>query len=172
MRARIAAGDPNACGPRTPDVVEKEESMSPIRTGLLVLSAALVLAAPAAAAAGAPVEVVKTSSLGKVVANAKGHTLYLFRADHGTTSACYGQCAKYWPPLLTSGKPKAMAGVHASLLGTARRKDGKLQVTYKGHPLYLYAGDAKRGQTAGEGSSNFGAKWYALAPSGATIDRD
>ena len=135
-------------------------------------AAALVAVPSALAGGGTPVKVEQTKALGKVLADAHGHTLYLFRADHGTTSACYGQCAKYWPPLLTSGKPKAMAGVHASLLGTARRKDGKLQVTYKGHPLYLYAGDTKRGQTAGEGSSNFGAKWYALAPSGATIDRD
>jgi predicted lipoprotein with Yx(FWY)xxD motif len=143
-----------------------------VRSGLIVLVVALGLAAPALAAAGAPVEVVKTSSLGKVVADAQGHTLYLFRADHGTKSACYGQCATFWPPLLTSGKPKAAAGIHASLLGTTRRKDGKLQVTYKGHPLYTFVQDTKRGMTSGEGSSNFGAKWYALAPSGATIDRD
>jgi len=148
--------------------------MSSIRTGVIVVAVALGLAsaALAAVAAGAPVKVEKTASLGKVVANAQGRTLYLFRADHGTKSACYGQCAQYWPPLLTAGKPKAMAGIHASLLGTSKRKDGKLQVTYKGHPLYTFVQDTKRGMTSGEGSNNFGAKWYALAPSGATIDRD
>ena len=66
----------------------------------------------------------------------------------------------------------ATAGVKVSLLGTAKRKNGTLQVTYKGHPLYTFAGDKRAGQTTGEGSSLFGAKWYALAPSGATIDRD
>ena len=59
-----------------------------------------------------------------------------------------------------------------SLLGTTKRKDGKLQVTYKGHPLYTFLLDKKPGQSAGEGSMNFGAAWYALAPSGATIDKD
>jgi predicted lipoprotein with Yx(FWY)xxD motif len=141
---------------------------------MLPLAAAVALAAAASAfaAGGTPVKVEQTKALGKVIANGKGHTLYLFRADKGTTSACYGQCATYWPPLLTTGKPTAMAGVKASLLGTTKRKDGKLQVTYKGHPLYTFLEDKAAGQTAGEGSSNFGAKWYALAPSGATIDKD
>jgi predicted lipoprotein with Yx(FWY)xxD motif len=146
--------------------------MVSIRAALPAAAVALVLTVPASAAAGTPVEVVKTASLGKVVATAQGRTLYLFRADHGTKSACYGQCAQYWPPLLTAGKPKAMSGIRASLLGTSKRKDGKLQVTYKGHPLYTFVQDTKRGMTSGEGSNNFGAKWYALAPSGATIDRD
>ena len=142
-----------------------------IRIGFALVLLGLLTAAVASAAAGTAVEVEKTAKLGKVVANTHGRTLYLFRADHGTTSACYGKCATYWPPLLTAGKPVAMAGVNASLLGTAKRKDGKLQVTYKGHPLYTFLLDKKAGQTNGEGSNGFGAKWYALAPSGATIDK-
>lgn len=143
-----------------------------IRIGFAVVLLGLLTAAVASAAGGTAVEVEKTAKLGKVVANAHGKTLYLFRADHGTTSACYGKCAAFWPPLLTAGKPVAMAGVKASLLGTTKRKDGKLQVTYKGHPLYTFLLDKKAGQTSGEGSNAFGAKWYALAPSGATIDKD
>ena len=143
-----------------------------IRIGFAVVLLGLLTAAVASAAGGTAVEVEKTAKLGKVVATAQGRTLYLFRADHGTTSACYGQCAKYWPPLLTSGKPVAHGRVIASLLGTTKRKDGKLQVTYKGHPLYTFLEDKKPGQTTGEGSTNFGASWYALAPSGATIDKD
>jgi len=134
-----------------------------------VFAAALV--AVAVASSGTDVSSRKTS-IGNAITTADGHTLYLFRADHGTTSECYGQCASYWPPLLTSGTPKASGLVKASLLGTTKRKDGKLQVTYKGHPLYTYVGDKKAGQTSGEGSNAAGAKWYALAPSGATIDRD
>ena len=88
----------------------------------------------------------------------------MFRADKGTTSACYGKCATYWPPVLTSGKPVAGPGIKASLLGTTKRKDGKLQVTYKKHPLYFFLLDKKPGQTTGEGSKNFGAGWYALTP--------
>ena len=96
----------------------------------------------------------------------------MFRADHGQTSACYGKCATYWPPLLTTGKPVASGRVKTALLGETKRKDGKMQVTYKGHPLYTFLLDKKAGQTAGEGSTNFGAAWYAMAPSGATIDKD
>ena len=131
-----------------------------------------VVAVGASAASSTTVKVEKTPELGKVVATAHGRTLYMFRADHGTTSACYGSCATYWPPLITKGKPVAAAGVKSSLLGTTERKDGKLQVTYKGHPLYTYVGDSKAGQTTGEGLNLSGGKWYALAPSGAVIDRD
>lgn len=137
----------------------------------IVLAAVVTLVAAASAAAGTVVSWRKTS-IGNAITTSSGHTLYLFRADHGTTSACYGQCAVYWPPLLTSGKPVASGRVTAALLGTTKRKDGKLQVTYKGHPLYTFVQDTKAGQTTGEGSKNFGASWYALAPSGATIDKD
>jgi predicted lipoprotein with Yx(FWY)xxD motif len=146
--------------------------MRRIALGLALAGAALCIAAVASAAGGAPVTIEKTAELGKVIANAQGRTLYLFRADHGTTSACYGTCAKFWPPLITSGKPLAMAGAKQALLGTTKRKDGKLQVTYKGHPLYTFLEDKKAGQTKGEGLNAAGAKWYALAPSGATIDKD
>ena len=139
-------------------------------TGLVLL--AVVAGAVAASAATGTVVTWRTTPIGNAITNSSGHTLYLFRADHGTTSECYGQCATYWPPLLTSGKPVASGRVQASLLGTTTRKDGKLQVTYKGHPLYTYLPDKKPGQTTGEGSKAFGASWYALAPSGATIDRD
>jgi len=135
------------------------------------MSLAFVTAAAVWASGGAVVKVEKTK-IGKVIANSKLHTLYIFRADHGTTSACYGQCATYWPPLITKGKPVAGPGVKASLLGTTKRKDGKLQVTYKKHPLYTYIVDKKPGQTTGEGSKLFGAGWYALTPTGVVIDKD
>ena len=129
-----------------------------------------LVAAVAATAGGTMLKVEKTS-IGKVVANSKGHTLYMFRGDKGTTSKCYGNCATYWPPLLTSGKPVAGPGIKASLLGTTKRTDGKLQVTYKKHPLYTFLEDKSVGQTRGEGSKAFGAGWYALTPTGIVIDR-
>ena len=138
----------------------------------VVLAAVVVLVTAASAATGGTVVSWRKTAIGNAITTSSGHTLYLFRADHGTTSSCYGQCAVYWPPLLTSGKPTASGRVIGSLLGTTKRKDGKLQVTYKGHPLYTYLADKKAGQTSGEGSKNFGASWYALAPSGATIDKD
>ena len=138
---------------------------------ILVATTLVVLVAAASAAAGTVVTWHDTG-IGPAITTSNGHTLYLFRADHGTTSACYGQCATYWPPLLTNGKPVASGRVKTSLLGTTKRKDGKLQVTYKGYLLYRYTDDKKPGQTKGEGSKAFGAGWYALTPKGVQIDRD
>ena len=153
---------------------EKRRTMRFTAISSLVALTAVVAALAASAATGATGTVVtwRKTPIGNAITTSSGHTLYLFRADHGTTSACYGQCATYWPPLLTTGKPVASGRVKASLLGTTKRKDGKLQGTYKGHPLYTYIPDKKPGQTTGEGSTAFGAAWYALAPSGATIDQD
>ena len=137
---------------------------------LVAVTAATFAFASGANTGGAAVRIA-TSQLGRILVDNKGITLYDFPPDRGTTSVCYGACAALWPPLLTHGKPVAGPGVRASLLGTTKRKDGKLQVTYKGHPLYTFLLDKKPGQTAGEGSTNFGAAWYALAPSGATIDK-
>jgi predicted lipoprotein with Yx(FWY)xxD motif len=102
------------------------------------------------------------TKLGKVLATMSGKTLYLFMADRHGRSACYGQCATYWPPLLAAHKPTAGAGVKAKLLGTVRRKNGTRQVTYRGHPLYRFKLDRKPGQTAGEGQAFFGGKWWRL----------
>lgn len=126
-------------------------------------------AAPQKAPKGALVSIHKTT-LGKVVADARGRTLYLFEKDRNRMSSCNGACAAYWPPLLTSAKPRAGAGVRASLLGVARRADGRRQVTYAGHPLYTFVGDTKAGQTSGEGLTNFGAPWDAVAPNGRPIE--
>jgi len=110
-----------------------------------------------------------STKLGKVLVDGNGRTLYLFEADKGTMSNCDGACASAWPPLTTSGKPTAGAGVAASKLGTAKRVDGTTGVTYAGHPLYTYAGDGAPGQTAGEGLTDYGAPWYALSAAGKTV---
>ena len=140
----------------------------------LVAGCALALGVVTATAGSESTAVVKVdkTKLGKVVTNAQGHTLYMFRKDHARKSSCYGACAKFWPPLLTTGKPKAGAGAKAALLGTTKRTDGKLQVTYKGYPVYTFLEDKKPGDTKGEGSKLFGAGWYALTPTGVVIDRD
>lgn len=114
---------------------------------------------------------VRKTSLGTIIVDQKGRTLYLFEKDKGKTSACYSACAAGWPPLLTSGKPTVAKGVTASKVGTTKRKNGVLQVTYAGHPLYHFIGDKKPGQTTGEGSKAFGASWYVVAPSGKKIDK-
>ena len=129
--------------------------------------------APAAASATAPAAIgVGQTSFGRVIVDGKGRTLYLFEKDTSRRSACSGQCAQYWPPLLTRGAPVARIGAKKSLLGTIRRADGSRQVTYAGHPLYAYIGDSKPGQTNGEGSEEFGAGWDALSPAGKKIERE
>jgi predicted lipoprotein with Yx(FWY)xxD motif len=107
---------------------------------------------------------------GRILVDGQGRTLYLFEKDKNGRSACYAQCAKFWPPVLISAKPTASAGAKASLLGTTRRTNGTRQVTYAGHPLYRYLEDTKPGLTKGEGSKAFGAEWYVLSPSGKKID--
>ena len=113
---------------------------------------------------------IATTPLGKIVVDARGHSLYLFEADHKGSSACYGACATYWPPLLSSAGPRAARGVRASLLGVTKRTDGKRQVTYAGHPLYTYVGDTKAGMTSGEGLTDFGGTWDAVAASGRSVE--
>jgi predicted lipoprotein with Yx(FWY)xxD motif len=110
-----------------------------------------------------------SSGLGRILVDGRGHTLYLFAGDTRGRSTCAGVCAAAWPPLLASGKPLAAAGAKASLLGTTKRADGRLQVTYRHHPLYLFVKDAKKGETNGEGVDAFGAAWYALSPTGIRI---
>ncbi|HKD94879.1 MAG TPA: hypothetical protein VKB43_09265 [Gaiellaceae bacterium] len=145
--------------------------------GLIVIVAAAVALAGFGTAFGASksshatVSTAKTS-LGKIIVNSRGRTLYLFEKDKHHRSACAGACAKYWPPLLAHGKPLAGGGAKQSLLATIKRADGARQVTYAGHPVYTYVLDTKRGQTTGEGSTLFGAGWDALAPSGKKIEAD
>ena len=106
------------------------------------------------------------TGLGTILIDRQGRTLYLFKADSGGQSACSGACALAWPPLLTPGDPTAGSGAKASLLGTITRPGGRKQVTYNGHPLYLFVKDHHPGDTLGQGVTAFGAPWYALTPSG------
>jgi predicted lipoprotein with Yx(FWY)xxD motif len=106
---------------------------------------------------------------GRILTDGSGRTLYLFEKDRGPASMCYGACAGFWPPVLTKGMPQAGPGAKASLLGTIRRKDGTLQVTYGRHPLYRFALDRRAGDTNGEGLNKFGAEWYVVSTLGRKI---
>jgi predicted lipoprotein with Yx(FWY)xxD motif len=112
------------------------------------------------------VGVSKIGGLGTVLVDSKGRTVYLFEKDTGPKSTCFGACATEWPPLTTTGKPSAGHGVTASMLGTTKRSDGKTQVTYNGHPLYLFQADMKPGDATGQNVDAFGAEWYVLSPAG------
>jgi predicted lipoprotein with Yx(FWY)xxD motif len=157
------------------------------RTALIVLvaaaMAALVVAGcgggddQASAASGQSgggshtISVADNGDLGKVLVDSKGRTVYLFQKDTGPVSTCSGACAADWPPVTSAGKPSAGTGVTASMLGTTTRSDGTKQVTYNGHPLYLYVGDQSAGDTNGQAVNAFGANWYVLSPAGSTITK-
>ena len=111
------------------------------------------------------------TKVGRVLATSSGRTLYLFLADRKGHSACYGACATFWPPLMKKGTLRAGAGVKSSLLHTTKRKNGKLQVTYRGHPLYLFKLDKGAGQVAGQGQNTYGGKWYVVSAAGKAIKK-
>jgi predicted lipoprotein with Yx(FWY)xxD motif len=112
---------------------------------------------------------VATSKLGQILVDGNGMTVYLFVADTGTTSTCYTSCATIWPPVLTTGAPQAGAGATATQLGTTTRTDGKVEVTYAGHPLYYFVQDKAAGDTTGQGINGFGGLWWVVSPAGAAI---
>ena len=149
---------------------------------LVIAAAALAGATLAAAALGATSSASTThaskgvvvalgrTSLGSVLVNARGRTLYVFEKDKHGRSACYGACATYWPPLLTTAKPRAGKGLRAALLGISKRTDGKQQVTYAGHPLYTFFEDEAPGEANGNGTDFFGGTWWALDESGSPVE--
>jgi predicted lipoprotein with Yx(FWY)xxD motif len=109
----------------------------------------------------------KGVEFGLILYDASGHTLYTFAKDKGTTSTCYGACAKAWPPALTESKPRAEGAASPGKVGTTRRSDGTIQMTYAGHPLYTHVGDEPVEVTGGgRGPQAFGGKWYAIRPNG------
>jgi predicted lipoprotein with Yx(FWY)xxD motif len=123
-----------------------------------------------AATTGTTIAVATNAKLsGQILVDGKGITVYLFVADTGSTSTCYTSCASIWPPVLTTGAPQAGAGATASLLGTTTRTDGKIEVTYAGHPLYYFIQDKAAGDTTGQGVNGFGGLWWVLTPSGAAM---
>jgi predicted lipoprotein with Yx(FWY)xxD motif len=130
------------------------------------LAAVLVVIGPAQAAPSTSARLsVRSSDYGKTLFGPAGKVVYVFGADRGSVSHCYGVCAKAWPPLLTKGAPLAGAGVAAKLLGTAKRKDGTLQVTYNGHPLYYYSAD-RVGKIMCQHANMHGGLWLVIKPNG------
>jgi predicted lipoprotein with Yx(FWY)xxD motif len=122
----------------------------------------------AAAAGGAAVATGKTS-VGTVLVDGNGMTLYAFAADSKDHSNCTGSCATYWPPVKADaaalGHPDGVTGT----LGTTMRSDGSTQLTVDGWPMYTYAGDSKPGQATGQGKNLSGGLWWVVAPSGTWI---
>jgi predicted lipoprotein with Yx(FWY)xxD motif len=137
-----------------------------------MLAAACGSSASAAVGPVYEIHAVKNSSLGTILADGKGYTVYLFEPDKQGTPTCLAGCASEWPPLmLPKGvtKPIAGPGINASLLGTVKRPGGGLQVTYNRWPLYRWIGDTSPGMTTGEGLDNLGGYWYVLNPAGDAV---
>ena len=111
---------------------------------------------------------VRSSQYGRILRDGTDRTIYLFTRDRGTPSTCYGACATAWPPVRTTRAPTAGSGLNGLLLGTTRRRDGTLQVTYGGHPLYYYVSD-KAGQVLCQNVEEFGGTWLVVSPRGTAI---
>jgi predicted lipoprotein with Yx(FWY)xxD motif len=125
--------------------------------------------APTTAPSGAATVSAASTSLGTILVDGSGRTLYLFEKDQPNRSACAGACVAAWPVDASSGTPKAGSGVTASMLGTIKRSDNRTQVTYHRHPLYYYSGDSGAGQQNGQGVDAFGAKWFVVNPAGGAV---
>lgn len=140
---------------------------------LMIFAAVLSLAA----AASLVVVVSQNGTFGQFLTGENGNPIYVFTADqrggngHPAVSSCYGECAKVWPPVLARQGAAAGAGVHSSLLGTARRDDGTVQLTYNGYPLYYYAKDIGTSELLGQAVNGFGGNWYLVSPAGRMIEK-
>lgn len=124
------------------------------------------------AAASGSGKVVKlgNTSFGRILQDSRGRTLYLFTKEKGKgKSKCYGDCARAWPPLITKGEPRARGGAKQSELGTTKRRDGKLQVTYNGHPLYYYVDEDEPNEVLCQAVDEFGGIWYVVDKNGKAI---
>jgi predicted lipoprotein with Yx(FWY)xxD motif len=111
---------------------------------------------------------VRSSRFGKVLFDGKNRVLYAFTKDPRSKSACYGHCAKAWPPYIVKGTLHAGAGTQASLLGKTKRSNGSMQLTYAGRPLYYYVHDSP-GQILCQNVPEFGGLWLVVRPSGKLV---
>jgi predicted lipoprotein with Yx(FWY)xxD motif len=108
----------------------------------------------------------EVGGVGTVLVDSEGMTVYLYTPDEGNTSTCYGGCESAWPPVVAEGKPSAGEGATSSALGTTKRKDGTMQVTYNGHPLYTFTGDTAPGEAVGQENDG---TWFVLDESGEEV---
>ena len=150
--------------------------MRPLHAVVVGASALVLIAAGCGGAIpssnGGPATLKLTSSKeGRYLVDSQGRSLYLFEKDEGGESYCNGACAAVWPALETEAMPHAGPGVDAAALGTIKRDDGDMQVTYHGHPLYYYAADASTpGKTKGEDVEQFGDGWYLVSAAGKSVE--
>lgn len=146
-------------GPATPSEPSRATSSSPA-----VASSTPPMVEPSAQPEGTTI-ITADSQFGSMLYDASGQAIYLFDAERSTRPMCYGDCADAWPPVLTTGEPRAKGSVQSKLLDTTRRRDGTSQVTYAGHPLYFYAHEGKY-QVLCHDIVEYGGTWLVVQPDG------
>jgi predicted lipoprotein with Yx(FWY)xxD motif len=175
VRQLVAAGAPVAlaivvagCGSNstttTKSASHESTSMSHTSTGMSMAGGGPMTEMMMMAAARAEVTAGSSPHYGRVLYDSHHLALYVFSADRGSASTCYGACSKAWPPMLTKGPPR-VAGLNASLLGTTKRRNGSLQVTFAGHPLYYWSGDTAHTIMC-QHVRLHGGFWYVVDPNG------
>ena len=143
-----------------------------MKIGLLLAAlglAVLAVATPLTHAAPRSTVIAQRSSFGQILFDGRGYVLYAFTRDPRGKSVCRGDCARAWPPYVVKTRPRAGTGVASARLGTTKRRDGSLQVTYAGRPLYYYVGDRRPGQILCQNVTEFGGVWLVLRPSGRLV---
>ncbi|MFL6022931.1 MAG: hypothetical protein ACJ72O_06290 [Marmoricola sp.] len=161
--AVLAAGLLSACGSEEAPRARSTPTPSPVPSA--TLSRTPTPGPTAAPARTGTVVITAGSRYGPMLYDASGQPIYLFDKETGPTPRCYAACAEAWPPVLTTGLPRARKGTRETLLGTTRRADGKLQVTYAGHPLYFYAREGKYQVTCHD-VTEYGGTWLVVRPDG------
>ena len=126
-------------------------------------------AAAGGSSSGSSVITTATASGDMILTDGSGRAVYMWDKDSSGKSACSGACAGTWPPVTASGTVTTSGSAQSSDLGTITRSDGTKQVTYDGHPLYYYVGDSGPGKSSGQGSDQFGGKWWLVAPTGSDV---
>jgi predicted lipoprotein with Yx(FWY)xxD motif len=151
--------------------VDRMRFSRPLTIAVVVLAAAVMAAGAGAAKQRGTVVKLGPTKLGRILVDSHGRTLYIWAHDKRRRSTCYGKCARAWPPLVTRGKPKAVMGARSVLLGTSLRRDGRRQLTYRGHPLYYFSLDRKAGQIVGAGLSAFGGRFDPVSAAGIAVKK-
>jgi predicted lipoprotein with Yx(FWY)xxD motif len=149
-------------------LVKRILTLAVLAVGITPVAAA-TLPATLAGAKGVRAKIqLRQTSVGKILVNSRGYTVYAYSRDSNGKDACQNvsHCLTVWPPVTTSGTPIAGPGVRQGLLGTIKLKNGAKQVTYAGRPLYTYLGDTGPGQTFYVNRYQLGGYWPAVNATG------
>jgi predicted lipoprotein with Yx(FWY)xxD motif len=155
-----------ACGASPNQAPTAAPTSMPQATSAPAATEAPTAAAASNSAAEATINIATDPTLGQILVDGNGMTLYIFTKDGPDQSTCSGKCFTSWPPLNTQGHPTLGAGVDASLIGTTKATDGSEMITYNKMPLYHFFKDQKPGDTTGQGSNNV---WYVISPDGKAV---